>query len=340
MPQSGARAQHMSSPPSRLSAGQREREDGFAILVVVVVLSLLAIATMILQRTVIADIRLASHLLQRTTAEALADGIARLAVRHLVVNPPSGGRSGSFRMDGVPMTCRSGASLASISFVNVDGQINLNQASQPLFERVFEGVGLAQNEGTRLALDILDFRSVGDQSLSGSSKFDAYRQAGLVLGPKSAPFQSVGELDQVVGMTPQLLERLRPLMTVHSRTGVINPNDLSVAVALALAGAGADASVDPDILKARLSLPADFTTIIRSRSTGSTISNVFLVRVTVGQGRTGRFTREAVVQLTGGEPGSTIKEWHEIDRGVYGVDPAGTDSTPACIGGLLSLEPA
>ena len=45
----------------------------------------------------------------------------------------------------------------------------------------------------------------------------AYQAAGLGHGPKNAPFETITELDQVLGMTATLLDRLRPLVTVYAR---------------------------------------------------------------------------------------------------------------------------
>jgi general secretion pathway protein K len=319
-----------------------ERDSGFAILAVVIVLSLLAIVAILLQKSVTTDIRLTSHLVQHTKAEALADGITRLAIRHLVVNPPSTGRSGAFHLDGIPLTCRTGSSVASITFINTDGQINLNQASQALLERILNGIGLAPAEATQMAQEIIDFRTFGDQSINGGSKHEAYRQAGLPLGPKNGPFQTVGELGQVMGMTGPLLKRLRPLMTVNSHSGVINPSIMIGPVALALAGSTAVASQDLDILRTRLSLSNEITNIVRTRSSGSTvsISNTYLIRVTVAQDGKDRFTREAVIQLTGNDTGMTVIQWTELDRNQYGINPPATGDTPSCAGGLLSLDPA
>ena len=335
----GAKA--IAEDSSAESAGERSGDDGFIIIIVLGVLSLLALVAIGLQKTVFVDIRLTSNLAHRARAEALADGITRLAVRHLVNNFPADGRSGPIRLDGVPLTCRAGASVVSISFVNTDGQINLNRAPQILLERVLGGVGVADKEATRLARDIIDFRAPGDQSISGGSKLDLYRQAGLRHGPKNAPFQSVGELEQVVGMTRPLMERLRPLITVHSRFGVVNPGVVSMPVAMALAGGSASALQDLDRLKASLGLPAEFTYIPRTRGTGSTNSNTYLVRVAVSRGGTEYFTREAVVGLYASNNAvATIREWAERVPDRSGPAFAAADDAPSCIGGVLWLNPA
>ena len=152
----------------------------------------------------------------------------------------------------------------------------------------------------------------------------------------------MGELEQVVGMTPALLERLRPLMTVYSRFGVINPSAVSLPVALALAGiTNASATLqDLDILQLRLNLPPAFTSVPRTRGTVSTASNTYAVRVAVDLGHQARFTREAIVELKPtNDTEATIKDWTERDSALYGIDPPATEDTPPCIGGLLSLDP-
>ena len=336
----GAKA--IAEDSSAESAGERSGDDGYIIIIVLGVLSLLALVAIGLQKTVFVDIRLTSNLAHRARAEALADGITRLAVRHLLNNVPAAGKSGPIRLDGVPLTCRAGASVVSISFVNVDGQINLNHASEALLTRVLSGVGLSEKEATRLARDIIDFRTAGGQSISGGSKLDIYRQAGLRHGPKNAAFQSVGELEQVVGMTRPLMERLRPLMTVHSRLGVLSPGLMSEPVAMALAGGEASGLQDLDRLKASLALPKEWTSIVRTRSTGSAAgSNTYVVRVAVRRGGTERFTRATVAGLNArAQGGAAIMDWTELDPVRHGIDAAVPDDAPSCVGGVLWLDPA
>ena len=319
----------------------RGKEDGFSIFVMLGVLTLLAVVAIGLQKTIAVDVRFTANLAQRARAETIADGLTRLAVRHLVINVPAEGRSGPLRLDGVPLTCRIGNALASVAIINTDGQINLNLAPQALLIRILGGIGLSDQEAARQARDIIDFRAPGDQSIDGGSKLASYIQAGLRHGPKSAPFQSVGELEQVIGMTPARMERLRPLVTVHSLTGVVSPGALSKPVAIALAGETAASTGDIDALKASLALPGEFTAVRRS-GRGQTVlaSNTYLVRAAVDLGGMARFTREAVVELTATKlDGARIRDWSERDPDLYGVAPAATDEIPPCLGGVLWLTP-
>jgi general secretion pathway protein K len=318
---------------------RRTSDEGFAIVIVLAVLALLALVAIVLQKSVAADVRAAATFAQRTRAEALADGLTRLTIRHLAVNTPAGNRSGLIVLDGEPTGCRTGAGPASIAVINVDGLINLNLSSEGLLTRVLTGIGLGDGEAAGLAKNIIDFRSAGDDSLSGGDKRALYEQAGLRHGPKNGPFESVGELDQVPGITPALLEKIRPLVTAHSRFGAINTGVMSLPVAMALSGG--QTTLPLDILRTQIQLPIEFTYVPRSRNTGSTSSNTYLVRVTVGQSGAARFTRSAIVELKPSTvSGAAIKEWTEWPSHpahASGPEPA---DLPTCIGGVLSLDPA
>ena len=66
-------------------------------------------------------------------------------------------------------------------------------------------------------LDILeDFRDVDDLKRVNGAEDGDYENAGLPFGAKDAPFDRIEELQQVLGMTPQLYQALTRLLTVNS----------------------------------------------------------------------------------------------------------------------------
>jgi general secretion pathway protein K len=67
---------------------------------------------------------------------------------------------------------------------------------------------------------------------------NAYLAAGKPYGAKDGPFDSVEELQLVLGMTPELYRRLKPALTVYSRQPGINPAVASPEVLLAIPGMG------------------------------------------------------------------------------------------------------
>jgi general secretion pathway protein K len=93
-------------------------------------------------------------------------------------------------------------------------RVNLNTASGVLLRALIVEVGGSPAQATRLAASILDWRTSGANPRSGGAKAADYRAAGRAFGPPGTPFQSVGELADVLGMTPELWARLEPHLTV------------------------------------------------------------------------------------------------------------------------------
>jgi general secretion pathway protein K len=52
--------------------------------------------------------------------------------------------------------------------------------------------------------------------VAGGAEDSDYAAAGLAWGAKDAPFETVTELEQVLGMRPALFRSLAPYVTVHS----------------------------------------------------------------------------------------------------------------------------
>jgi len=319
-------------------------QQGFVLVAVLAALALLAVVAITLTRTVSLDTKVVAYIARQARAESLADGVARLTFRHLVVNPPAGGKSGLLRIDGIPINCQINGSLVRLTVIDTLGQVNLNLASPEMLERLFAGVGAPADERVRLAQAVIDFRSLGDTATDGGSKLAAYQLAGLPHGPKYNAFESVGELDQVLGMTPALLKRLRPLVTVQSRFAIVNPAVASLPVLMALSEDPRPPPIDPtpqalDALRAALQLPPSFTYVAKTRSTPPVASTAYLVRAAVRHAAHGQFVRQAVVDVSArGPAGFTIREWSEgdPDEGFAAGDPA---DAPACIGGVLWTSP-
>lgn len=316
-------------------------EHGFILIAVLAVLALMGLVAFLITRDVSIGIRLAGYNIRRAEAESLADGAARLAIRHLSANPPAEGRSGTLRLDGTPAACRLGDGVATVSLADADGLVNINLATPELLERLIAGIVATRSDASRLAQAIVDFRSDGDSAAGGGSKLAAYELAGLAHGPKMAPFETVAELDQVIGMTPELRERLKPMLTVRSRFATVNVKLATPEVLAALAGDGRAPPTDAvsiAALRDSISLPEQLTFVPRTRSTQATASKSIHIRVGVGAAGGGRFIRHAVAELgSGPQSSAALREWSESADLGYAT-PAAADGLPLCIGGFFALE--
>jgi general secretion pathway protein K len=138
--------------------------------------------------------------------------------------------------------------------VDETSKIDLNYANDALLRGLVTGVGgLDDQTAARVVDAILDWRDADDAKRPNGAEEDDYRAAGLKYGPSNAPFETVGELARVLGITPDLYRRLADSLTVYSRQPGINSTTASRNVLLALPGVSADI-VDAYLEQRRLAI--------------------------------------------------------------------------------------
>jgi general secretion pathway protein K len=276
----------------------RRADHGFILVSVLWLLALMTLVTTVLLTAVRVEVRAAGQSVRLAEAEALADGVTRLVTLRLSDRPTG------FARDGTPMLCRNDhAAAVAISVTDVAGLVDLNAASPDLLEWLLRGLGVAPERAASLAAAIVDFRDEDDIPSVNGAESAAYRAAGLAHGPKNAPFETVTEVDQVLGMDLALLGRLRAVTTVYSRQPGIDaamaPREVLAAAAVA-SGSGADAAAAGP--NARAAIPSQFSIASRARA--------YRVIVTVQLPDGGRYAREAVVESDRRAPlGFSTREW-------------------------------
>jgi len=190
------------------------REAGFALLIVLWTMVLLALLVTELTSAGRTEAQLAHNLrlgaaLQDAADAALYEGIFGLidAGPHRI---PADGLVHAMRVDGLP---------AAIRIEPLDGRVNPNIAPPELLEGLLGAVGADPRTASRIAAAIIDWRSPAADPRPDAAKEPAYRAAGLPYAPPGAPFQSLNEIGMVLGMTPELLARLAPHLSLY------NPSD-------------------------------------------------------------------------------------------------------------------
>ncbi len=115
-------------------------------------------------------------------------------------------------------------------------KVDLNAASPDLLTRLFIRLGEPRAAATRLAGAILDWRDPDTLvQIAGGAEDPDYAAAGLSWGAKDAPFETVAEVEQVLGMRPALYAAAAPHLTVYSGAPV---PDVRFADDLVLAAMG------------------------------------------------------------------------------------------------------
>ena len=97
-------------------------------------------------------------------------------------------------------------------------------------------LGAAAIQPAVLAAAILDWRDADTRARPLGAEDPDYRAAGLERGAGDRAFLSIDELELVLGMPRGLVERLRPVVTVHTRSPQIDPMTAPRLALLALPG--------------------------------------------------------------------------------------------------------
>jgi len=186
----------------------RLREGGFALLIVlwaVVLLTLLVTQLTAAGRT---GVQVAANLRGAAAAEAAADGAVHAAAFHLL-DPAS-----RWIPDGTEHALSVAGGQAVVRIDDEAGKVNPNTASPELLQALLRRLGADSRTADGVAAAIVDWRFPGAQGQPGGAKVAEYRAAGRDYGPPGKPFRSIAELGAVLGMTPDLLTRLSPNVTV------------------------------------------------------------------------------------------------------------------------------
>lgn len=263
--------------------------NGFALLIVLWTLVLLAL--MVTQLTAVGrgEARLAHNLRTDAVLQAEADGALYEAVFHVI-----DASNRHWAPDGTPHRLRLAHGTAEIRIDNQAGKLNPNGASLDLLRVLLRELGADPHSAEGLAAAILDWRTPGQIPRPLGAKAPQYRAAGLEYGPPGAPFQSLDELHLVLGMTPDLLARLRPLLSIYQPGDPYRPL-IDPVLAQAIRDLGEEAG-DLD-----LDTPRD--------------TLVVAITATVTGTNGGRFARRAIVTI-GGQFGGTpykVLTWDRVE---------------------------
>ncbi|HLT44719.1 MAG TPA: type II secretion system minor pseudopilin GspK [Luteimonas sp.] len=206
--------------------------------------------------------------------------------------------------DGRPYAWSFAGAEVEIRIVDESGKFELNAADAASLSTLMRVLGAEPAQADAVAAAIVDWRDGDDLTQpQGGAEDPQYAAAGLPWGAKDAPFETVAEVEQVLGMTPALYATLAEHLTIHS--GLPMP-DARFAAAPVLEALG----VDPAPVLAnreRPPQPGDPSFVGAGSGTYSIESRARL--------RDGRESAlRAVVRLgPGGVPGSafTVLRWEE-----------------------------
>jgi general secretion pathway protein K len=142
-------------------------------------------------------------------AQALVSaGVELAAYRLHLAGEDARPAQGSFRV-------RLNDAEISVSFVSEAARVDLNAAPKELLAGLLSVLGANEDEAREGADRIIAWRTKPAQD-SAENEDALYQAAGRAYPPRQAPFAHVDELGLVLGLTPALVERALPFVTVFS----------------------------------------------------------------------------------------------------------------------------
>jgi len=287
---------------SRSAPGGHRRQRGIALILVLWVIALLILIAVGLTADQRTETSLASNQVESARFRALSDAAIAFAVYNLAApvnllqEELAGLESDLWVPDGSARAWRFAGEDLSIVVTNEQSLIDLNQAPRELLRALLAALDLPPEESDALVDAVLDWRDPDDlHQLNGAEDPD-YAAAGRPHGAKDGPFDSVEELQQVLGFDPALFLALAPVLTV---AGSASPAHLELAPPLVRAAVEGTTVTE---VERRLEQDAGLDLI-----PGAALSNrggpLYRIRVSrAAAGERGAPSMEALVRV---EPGLT-----------------------------------
>ncbi len=206
------------------------KQSGLALVIVIWVISLLTVMagsfalSMRRETAVVASIR------DTAVIQAYAESGVSLAQKMLSVQDKSkrwqaNGSIYAVTIDGYPVR---------IKLLSERGKVDINRADEALLQKLFGSVVDEIGRQQALVSAILDWRDSDDLVHVNGAEKEEYLQAGLNYTPANRDFQQIEELQNVLGMTAEIYQKIWPLITLYSGQKGVDLQRADKAVLLAL----------------------------------------------------------------------------------------------------------
>jgi general secretion pathway protein K len=267
---------------SRLSATYRS-SDGFALIIVLWTLVLIAFIVAHVTANGRTEVRIAGNMVADAVAEAADDGAIFAAIFNLLDPNPDQ----RWPLDGSLHELTVGGHRVVVQLRDEAGRINPNSASPELLEALLRVTGNDPESARQLTAAIGEWVGAAVAGAQQSAPPAAYRAAGLDYGPPGEPLETIDELGRVLGMTPAILAAIRPHLTLF---GPAQPNPLNA---------------DPIVMAALSQTQAGSQIPAPANQAAETPVMVRVMATALGPGNA-RVQRSAIVRVGAALPGGYI----------------------------------
>lgn len=196
------------------------KNKGIALISVLWVIVLLMVTAGSLTMSTRNEARMVRNIIDIAEARAAAEGGFYLAVEKIMGSTVQA----TWPADGSVQKIRIGNVDVQVAIQDEAGLIDLNTVKEEVLNNLLRNAEVEEDRRVQLVDAILDWRDEDDFRRLNGAEDDEYSAAGLDYPVKNAKFDSVDELQLVLGMDNDLYLKIKPALTVYfSHTG-INPS--------------------------------------------------------------------------------------------------------------------
>lgn len=301
-------------------------DKGFVLIIVIWIAGLLSMMAATLVYSVRSQVRISGNLIENAKAEHLSEAGVMLALRYLMSRRTHFDRQESTTVQGGTVrSCRiAGLGTLHMRVQDEAGRVNLNTAGAPLLMALFQGVGVDAVSAARIADAVLDYRDADSERRPNGAESETYRTSNTKYGPKNAPFESIDEVDQVLGIDGELFRAIKPHITLYSASAGVDPAVMSASLRTILQQ-GILGLADAVPLRSDLTpgtwLPAIFT--------ATSQRDVYAITAQAETVNGATFRRTAVVDFAPRNASAyRFRDWRLEQDVLFGDQPSPGDETP------------
>lgn len=284
---------------TRRIISNKPKQQGVALVLVLWVLVMLTI----MSASFSLSMRRESELIRNAKDRAEATAIAEAGVNYAMFMLEQPNLEKRWRGDGTVYEVEFDGARVRVQLYEEVGKFDINHASGTDLLKLIEGLDISYEDAAKLVDVILDWRDGDIFKRPNGAEENEYRDAGLEYGPRNKPFQTIEEMQLLLGLSQKMYEKLEPLVTVYSGQSSIDPTKASEQTLKALPG------VNEQVLETYLAdrtemalnglPPPPFPVAVEGQIVGGDSGNVYSVKAEVEMNNGGRAAVAAVIQRGG-----------------------------------------
>jgi general secretion pathway protein K len=203
----------------------RRRQRGVALLMVLGLVTFLSLIALSFSDTQRLSSQMTVNALTTARLQASADGAVHRMMFELA-RPRSADPQialNQWKSNGVPYDFAENGIQITVSAKTEAAKIDLNFAAEALLKNLFVSVGVAEADADSIVAAAKDWTDADNLKRPNGAEADDYRAAGRKTMPANDFFVAIEELQNVMGVTPQIFLSVAPYLTVQSRSAGIDP---------------------------------------------------------------------------------------------------------------------